>query len=385
MSEQKVDTKKEEPEEIVTPTLVVAELDPNVDADATATFEDPESATPQTSSEKLNSVDKKTFLFAGYVFWGLIFVSGGATAAVLLSRKKPEPTTVPTIAPSPSPTNQPLPTALPTAAPSYAECSHDVIMEKLALIFDDDSSYCSDYTIDDDDVSNLSGYECSIGGYGDPEAADAIVKYEFVSVSNDFNIPYTFDGWLRDDGSIPRIEFPRNREPCNFYKADELFEKILIGKTICSHEKIQGKLYAAFGETNCSTDSYVMGCELAMESGARARAEYSFSFNGDLNESQLQPEAVTMTYSEEGTDGIVVDWQLAGDVCTFYDTTSVVFDKIATKCPEELLPPTQWKTPCIVDEDLVCQVSCDTKFQCVNQRWAADIDRTGCILGWNRI
>ena len=51
MSEQKVDdTKKEEPEKNATAMLVVSESDPDKDADATTTFEDPESATPQNLS-----------------------------------------------------------------------------------------------------------------------------------------------------------------------------------------------------------------------------------------------------------------------------------------------------------------------------------------------
>ncbi len=99
MSEPQLDTKTKT--EVVSATLVVlAEPEPETENVASPSIEDPESATPQTSNEKLKSLDKKTFLFAGYVFWGMIFISGGATAAVLLSRKKPDPTTTPTTAPS---------------------------------------------------------------------------------------------------------------------------------------------------------------------------------------------------------------------------------------------------------------------------------------------
>ncbi len=331
---------------------------PEIEA-ATSSAEDPETTTPKSASERLEEVDKKTFLFAGYVFWALIFISGGATAAVLLSRKDPKPKAAPTVAPVPS--------VAPSVAPSYAECSHNDITEKIASVSDDDSSGCR-FTnpVDggDDDTGMIALYSCLIGGYGNPESADAIIHYYYIQIAGGFNVPHRFSSYLWDSG-YTEFEFSKNGEPCNFFQADEFFENLRLARAIpCSHGEIEGKIISAFGESNCSTDNYVMGCELAMELGAKARANYSFSFI----ENKFQPTSLELTYSEAEMEPTFVDIQFSvDDHCTFDDVTSTVFEMIAGKCPEE---KPEFGGPCIVEEDLRCQYSSSSfLYYCLDQKW----------------
>ena len=120
--------------EIVTAAVVVADPEPGTVIVPATSIEDPETEPDKrtSASNKLKTADKKAFLFAGYVFWAMIFVSGGATAAVLLARKASKRKIIVTAAPSMAPSVAPS----LSAAPTYAECSHDDIMEKLALVFD---------------------------------------------------------------------------------------------------------------------------------------------------------------------------------------------------------------------------------------------------------
>jgi len=102
---------------------------------ATTSFNDPENPTvseskvsegkkqPRSLSERLQGTDKKTLLFAGYIFWAMLFVAGGTTAGIILSQKTQIiETTSPTITPSPAPTTDPtlrptLPPTLPLTLP----------------------------------------------------------------------------------------------------------------------------------------------------------------------------------------------------------------------------------------------------------------------------
>jgi len=95
------------------------------------TTKDPETPTESQSSEgsvsapeRLQDVDKKFIVFAGYIFWATLFVAGGVTAAIVLSQKKPEAAQASTISTTMSPSMPPSmyssmpPTMHPSPPPS---------------------------------------------------------------------------------------------------------------------------------------------------------------------------------------------------------------------------------------------------------------------------
>lgn len=341
MSTPKLDEQEVEPE-IVTATLVVADPESGPVIVPATSIEDPETE-PEirtSASEKLKTADKKAFLFAGYVFWAMIFVSGGATAAVLLARKASKRKITVTAAPSMAPTAAPS----LSAAPTYAECSHDDIMEKLAVVFD--NPVCT--TPVESSSTGTQTYSCY-----DYMRESNFFTYEYLNPTPNFNIPLRFSGSLErgDDGDYSiDIEFSEYNEPCNFHQADEFFEMIEFAKMIpCSHEEIRDTLLVIFGENNCSTDSsdqgFVMGCELPLQLGAKAIVDYVFSSAG----SELQPEALQLSYSEGGNES-VVDLDLSLDDCTF-DEASNIFQMIAGRCPEE--KPKE-NAQCVLDDNLRC-------------------------------
>ncbi len=368
MSEPELDTKIKS--ETVTATFVVAEPVTVAEKDASPSVDDPESGRPRkTASERLKEADKKTVLFVGYVFWAIILGAGIATAVVLLTRGGGDDKKV---------TSFVEPTSTPSAAPSYAACSHEKIMRELELFVGDDMKYCTERSVNDgdDDRGLLTAYECIIGGDGCIEGAPGYIDYRY-RTSNDFNFPETFYAWsLGDDFDEIEFEFTQNGEPCNFYQKDELFEKILAAAAIpCSHTQITEKLHSSFGKTNCSTETstggYLMGCEVTTKPGTKARADYSFS----TIDGRFQPEAITMTYLEEGEDDFVSTSQLSGD-CTFDNTLSTFEDIAGTKCPDS---PYNWDEPCkTFPQDLTCQPSstftytcCNT---CINQPWLLTVN-----------
>lgn len=104
-----------------------------------------------TAKNNLKDVDRKTMMFAGYVFWAMLFVSGGAVAVTLIARKLKKvpslaPTMFPTEPPSVSPTRVPTraptraPTQAPTASPSLSPVSvfHYSVLEALESFFMDE-------------------------------------------------------------------------------------------------------------------------------------------------------------------------------------------------------------------------------------------------------
>lgn len=79
-----------------------------------------------TAQERLRNLDRKTFLFAGYIFWAMLFVSGGAAAVTLIARK---PQDGPSIAPIITPTE--APTIAPTIAPTTTPTNFPTIRNDL--------------------------------------------------------------------------------------------------------------------------------------------------------------------------------------------------------------------------------------------------------------
>jgi len=108
--------------------------------DAESPDKDVESPTSKDGTEeprnKLKDLDKKAVKFAGYIFWGILFIAAVATTSVFVSRpKSPETlsedfgsanTSAPSTSPAPTtaPTTAP-PTLYPSSAPSTSAPTWD--------------------------------------------------------------------------------------------------------------------------------------------------------------------------------------------------------------------------------------------------------------------
>ncbi len=140
-----------------------------------------------TVQERLRNLDRKTFLFAGYIFWAMLFVSGGAAAVTLIARKpRDDPTIAPIITPTEAPTI--TPTIAPTIAPTTAPTNFPTIRNDLQELHLSVMNTLKDHFIDNyggECTSSIMGQlNCARPntrrlGYGNNNRGLCSVTYEY--------------------------------------------------------------------------------------------------------------------------------------------------------------------------------------------------------------
>merc|ERR1712226_1393634 len=104
-------------------------------------------------------------------------------------------------------------------------------------------------------------YQCVLEDFEESGSYTAYLEYVYLQIEGGFFVPYTCNvSWMKeftDQRDYVLIEFTKGDDPCSFYLADELFEKILAlkrqpAKGPCSHTVITDKLQSVFGAENCS-------------------------------------------------------------------------------------------------------------------------------------
>ena len=216
----------------------MSEVEAEVNVKAATSAEDPEQGiASKSAAEKLKDADRKTFLFAGYIFWAMLFVSGGSTAAVIISRKKsaptfPEtklsemPTGPPTVAVAPSLVPSPGPSEEISPGPSSIDpvinppCSHNDILENwiIALFGTEDCFQPTPTRVDCYMTMAFASIRASVV-YSWTDLYD--LGWEVV-------VPESLEGYLVEDDVVTYsvdLQFSEY-DYCNFDDADRFFKEV---------------------------------------------------------------------------------------------------------------------------------------------------------------